>query len=353
MQLAGFKHIPGKHCGSTALRNVTVFFHHDYLKDFDLTSEANCFGLGAGMGFCYGFANDAPHNYLMGRALLLTEAYLKNLKVPHKIHEFNTPTELVEHTQKRLQQGLPTILQSDVHFLPYYNSPLHFTGHVFVVIGEENSHFITSDTHFKEPQSADFDAVKQAVSYASPLFRGINKCFDIDGGPELTKNELGDAIMASLRQTVHNYVETLDQNLLKENDFFKEADLGYKGLQNFKESFAENYLSSPNQVDDAMFLYQVIERRGTGGGAFRLMMAEYLNNTAGFLGHPQLKQQAELCLTLGTRWQEFAGCFRALYLQKGADTVEGSAAQNKAFALARELAEREEDLIKNLDEIAA
>src|SRR5579885_1228061 len=39
-------HIPGLHCGSTALRDVVTYYGYNF-------SEAMCFGLGGGLGFFY------------------------------------------------------------------------------------------------------------------------------------------------------------------------------------------------------------------------------------------------------------------------------------------------------------
>jgi hypothetical protein len=53
----------------------------------------------------------------------------------------------------------------------------------------------------------------------------------------------------------------------------------------------------------ARFGYQVIERRGTGGGAFRLMYSRFLEEA----GRPE----AALAAEAAARWTELAGAFRA------------------------------------------
>ena len=46
VMVPGYKHVPGHHCGSTALRNLLGFHGVDI-------SEEMAFGLGAGAGFYY------------------------------------------------------------------------------------------------------------------------------------------------------------------------------------------------------------------------------------------------------------------------------------------------------------
>jgi hypothetical protein len=66
--------------------------------------------------------------------------------------------------------------------------------------------------------------------------------------------------------------------------------------------------SWPDDLEDwqwcARFAYQVIERRGTGGGNFRLMYSRFLTE-AGF------DAQAPLAATAAEAWTELAGAFFA------------------------------------------
>src|SRR5262249_21943102 len=53
----------------------------------------------------------------------------------------------------------------------------------------------------------------------------------------------------------------------------------------------------------ARFGYQVIERRGTGGGAFRLMYSRFLEEAG--------REQAPLAAEAASRWTELARAFHA------------------------------------------
>jgi len=73
------------------------------------------------------------------------------------------------------------------------------------------------------------------------------------------------------------------------------------------ERLAAEAGSWPEAVEDwqwcARFAYQVIERRGTGGGCFRLMYSRFLAE-AGYA-------QAPLAAAAAARWTELAQAFRA------------------------------------------
>ena len=73
------------------------------------------------------------------------------------------------------------------------------------------------------------------------------------------------------------------------------------------ERLAKEAGSWPEVAEDwqwcARFGYQVIERRGTGGGAFRLMYSRFLEEA----GRPE----APLAAEAAARWTELAGAFHA------------------------------------------
>ena len=73
------------------------------------------------------------------------------------------------------------------------------------------------------------------------------------------------------------------------------------------ERLAEEAGSWPEAAEDwqwcARFGYQVIERRGTGGGAFRLMYSRFLEEAG--------RAEAPLAAEAAARWTELAGAFHA------------------------------------------
>jgi len=86
-----------------------------------------------------------------------------------------------------------------------------------------------------------------------------------------------------------------------------ESELGeFSGL-GAVERLAAEAGSWPEVAEDwqwcARFGYQVIERRGTGGGAFRLMYSRFLEEAG--------RAEAPLAAAAAARWTELAGAFHA------------------------------------------
>jgi hypothetical protein len=95
--------------------------------------------------------------------------------------------------------------------------------------------------------------------------------------------------------------------------------------------------SWPRAVEDwqwcARFAYQVIERRGTGGGAFRAMYSRFLEQAG--------REEAPLAAEAAARWTELAGAFHAaseseepepqLWREVGAGAERVAAAERKLW----------------------
>jgi hypothetical protein len=114
--------------------------------------------------------------------------------------------------------------------------------------------------------------------------------FTATGG--VTREQLREAIPAAIERAARAMVEPE----LRE----------FSGLSAVDRLAAEAG-SWPEVADDwqwcARFGYQVIERRGTGGGAFRLMYSRFLEEA----GRPE----APLAAAAAARWSELAVAFRA------------------------------------------
>ncbi len=79
VMVPGYRHVPGNHCGSTALRNLLAFHGVEI-------SEEMAFGLGAGACFYYVVLDEhSPSRFTNGRAARLEENFLELTGAPLRL----------------------------------------------------------------------------------------------------------------------------------------------------------------------------------------------------------------------------------------------------------------------------
>jgi hypothetical protein len=283
----GYVHTPGHHCGSTALRNLLAFHGVANL------SEEMAFGLGAGACFYYVALEDAsPTRWFNGRTARLEENFSELTGGALQLRTFDEGDDGAwDAARVEVDAGNPVLLLTDLYYLDHYGNSAHFPGHAVVLAGYDEEHAHLSDTGFEQLQTTtrleDLDRARHSSHPAYPL---SGHMFTASGG--VTREQLREAIPAAIERAAQAMVAS---------PFGELSGLGAV------ERFAAEAGSWPEVAEDwqwcARFGYQVIERRGTGGGAFRLMYARFLAEA----GRPE----APLAAEAAARWTELAGAFHA------------------------------------------
>ena len=147
-----------------------------------------------------------------------------------------------------------------------------------------------SDTGFTELQTTRLENLARARHGQHPVFPLAGHMFTLPAGVEAGEVRAGAdaAIARAAAQMI-------------------EPPMGeYEGLPALRR-FAVEVGHWPEQIDDwqwcARFCYQVIERRGTGGGNFRLMYSRFLAEVG--------REQASLAAEAAGRWTELALALQA------------------------------------------
>src|SRR6266511_1801431 len=84
----GYRHVPGNHCGSTALRNLLAFHGLEI-------SEEMALGLGAGVAFYYVVLNgQSPSRFTNGRVGRLEEQFVELTGIELPMHTADAPAVL-------------------------------------------------------------------------------------------------------------------------------------------------------------------------------------------------------------------------------------------------------------------
>jgi hypothetical protein len=262
--VSGYRHRPGNHCGSTALRNLLA--HHGV----EITEEM-ALGLGAGVSFYYvPIDGQSPSRFTNGRVGRLEEQFVELTGAPIRLDTFEDPDASWQAAREVVDDGRSAILLTDLYYLDHYGSSARFPGHAVVLAGYDSEVAYLSDTSFAELQTTRLENLARARHGSHPVFPLEGHMLTIAEGAEIgdLRDASGPAIERNARQML-------------------EPPLGeYEGLPALRR-FAAEVGDWPEQLEDwqwcARFCYQVIERRGTGGGNFRLMYSRFLEE----LGHEQ------------------------------------------------------------------
>ncbi len=281
----GYVHTPGHHCGSTALRNLLAFHGIEI-------SEEMAFGLGAGACFYYLVLPDAsPSRWFNGRTARLEESFRDLTGTALEMRTFAAgDDEAWEAARAEVDAGNPTLLLTDIYHLDHYGSSAHFPGHAVVLAGYDDEVAHLSDTAFEDLQTTRLDHLAEARHSGHPAYPLEGHMFTVAEAVDR------DRLLAATPRAIARAAKEMLEPAWSE----------FAGLPAVARLAAEAG-SWPERADDwqwcARFAYQVIERRGTGGGAFRPMYGRFLEEA----GRPE----APLAATAGERWTELAEAFKA------------------------------------------
>jgi Butirosin biosynthesis protein H, N-terminal/Domain of unknown function (DUF4872) len=280
-----YTHTPGHHCGSTALRNLLAF-HGTAI------SEEMAFGLGAGACFYYVTIEQAsPTRWFNGRTARLEENFDQLTGAALQLRTFEPGDgDAWEAARVEVDAGRPVLLLTDLYHLDHYGNSAHFPGHAVVLAGYDDALAHLSDTGFEQLQTTRLENLDRARHSQHPAYPLAGHMFTVDG--EVSAERLREAVPAAIERAARAMVEPEFRD--------------FSGLDAVRRLAAEAG-SWPEVAEDwqwcARFGYQVIERRGTGGGAFRLMYSRFLEEA----GRPE----AQLAADAAAAWTELANAFHA------------------------------------------
>ncbi|HET7574816.1 MAG TPA: BtrH N-terminal domain-containing protein [Solirubrobacterales bacterium] len=281
--LADYTHTPGLHCGSTALRNLLAFHGVGI-------SEEMAFGLGAGPGFYYlALEGTSPSRWFNGRTARLEETFRELTGGSLEMSTFAADADAWEAARASVDAGSPALLLTDIYHLDHYGNSAHFPGHAVVLAGYDEEVAYLSDTGFEELQTTRLENLARAR-------RGDNPAFVLEGHMFTAVEPFGSG---RLHEAVPAAIARAAAEML-------EPPFGELGGLPALERLAAEAASWPEAVEDwrwcARFGYQVIERRGTGGGCFRLMYSRFLEEAG--------RAEAPLAARAADSWTELAEAFR-------------------------------------------
>jgi len=261
MQILEWNNLTGVHCGSSAIRNVINFFGVDYPEEI-------CFGIGCGLGFFYNkLTKSKPSEVIHLRApnmepIFFSHQNKKNMKWISESNGKIAKNKLISE----LKKNHPVFLQTDLYYLKYYNSNIHFPGHVVVCVGYNTEHdsFYLSDTNFKELQIVSSNDLSLARSSKAEPYPLNYNWFSVKSFKPF-KN-LKKQLEISVKLNSENFIN--GQNSLRgTSSIFSILDW----IGNFDKW--SDYKDSANIFK---FAYQIIVKRGSKGSGFRCIYSDFL-----------------------------------------------------------------------------
>lgn len=285
-------HQPGNHCGSTALADLARFHGLPW-------SEAMCFGLGGGLGLFYGkVPGMSPTRLVHVRSSGFESRFFERIGAPADWQFDDDPTVTERHLREALAAGRPAILLSNIKYLPYYNTDTSFPGHLIAAWGYDDARgvFFVSDTERHELQDVPYEAMRKA-RYARnhPLQHSGHMVAPVS---LVEPADLDERIVAAI----------VDNAKLLANEANPLTGLG--ALKRWLDDL-DDWANDADWQWSARFTYQIIEKRGTGGGGFRKMYAEFLDEAEARLPHVRRAGLANMMRQAATAWTDAAITLKA------------------------------------------
>lgn len=287
----GFEHRPGRHCGSTALGNLLRFHRLDL-------PEAVVFGLAAGPSFFYAkLPGGSPSRLISGRAANLEKQFVELSDDVLEMRSDSDPEGAWRMAREVIDAGSPALLLTDLYYLEHYDNSAHFPGHAIVLAGYDSERAYIADTDFDGLVSISLGSLSNARHSQAPPFPLTGEMVTV---PDESK----------LAQFHEKSPEHIDKAIAFAAKTMVEPPFGdYQGIPALGK-LADELPSWPKDAEDwqwcTRFAYQVIERRGTGGGSFRKMYAEFLDHAAEICAEKRYSEAARICAGLAADWTELS-----------------------------------------------
>jgi hypothetical protein len=286
------------------------------------------FGLGAGLGF-YNLASPtlSPTLLFQGRTLHLERTACEVLGAPVRERTEEDPARAWAEVRAAVDRGLAPIVFTDLSELPYFGSTTRFGGHRVVVAGYDAARASAWIADGDRPglEEVPLAALERARSSVAPPFGAPGRPWlEVDAPARPTP--LPDAVREALRRQAREALLDVD------------GSAGISAMERFAAELPEWHARAADEADRAWcfrYAYQVIEKRGTGGGLFRALYARFLEEAeAAIPGLPRLGLSARM-RGLAAGWTRLAAGLRA------ASGVPGGGVASEVAELARTLARDE------------
>ena len=324
--LDGFDHERGAHCGSTSLHDVSSF------RRWNLP-EPVCFGIGSGLGFSFIERDDSPRKQFVGRTPWLETAFYDHLGVTTAERRGQAFEDAWDDVTDQLDAGRPVLLFLDIYYLEYFDSDVHFSPHVVVGVDYDEDTVVIADSVFDDYQRPSLDQLRDAWNSDHGFYGPLDNQWLV---------ALEDP-SRTVAEAARNGRAMLEPDSLS---WGGDSTNGLDGMRAFGRSLP-SWLDLPDATWCTRFAYQNVEKRGTGGGAFRGLFAPFLDAMVDELDAVNEEHAAE-AHAIAEDWSTVGQTLKRAGLAD--DEIERQDAYETAGEQVLSVADREEQLYETLRE---
>ena len=327
-----FKHGPGGHCGSTAMRDMLGFYGHRFTEDM-------MFGLGAGIDFLF-YKSEAvfPPVYIGGRTPDLEQNICGHLGIGMELVTGLGPDDAWAAVKAMMDEGTPAMVHADVYYLDYLQAKRHFPAHRIILVGYDTDREVAfvADNDRDDIQECSLSSLAEARS-ASFLPRPADNAyyrFDVPAKLVPLEKAVPAAVDLAVRQNL---------GLGEGRSYFEgegtEVALGVAGVDAFARDMVDwpAYMTPDALEMECKLVYVSAEKGGTGyGGNFRRMYGRFLVEATASVGPESFSALGEEFIAIGDIWSELSFTFKEL-------SGDGAGAVAKAHPMAMDICKRERE----------
>lgn len=311
MTIPGYAQFGGKHSETAVLRNILGFLGVVAPHTGEPYSEAMLLGLGGGLGggyFSWEFASyELPilivgtrHSWENSQKFLQTIG--ERLSLPMGIRETSSGKAAAGQLREALAEGRPAIAWVDQAHLSYHFLPEWMEKGVVHVVGvcglDERSGAVRIDDRAPVPWTVE----REEFAVARAAITSNRHRLAVVGTPT-EEVDLKTAVEEAILSCCHTLTEPTIRNFGLPA-IAKWADL--MANRRDKKGWPTVFPPGPPLYAGLTAIFHSVETSGTGGGAFRPMYADFLEEASGLLDRPALEDVARQYRELGTMWSAFA-----------------------------------------------
>ncbi len=278
----------GVHCESTTFVNMLRS------RDIEL-SEPMVFGLGQGLSFLYWHSRQMPGPFLGGR--VKPDQLIRNasaaLGQDLVEHETASRAKAATVLHEALDAGEVVGLKLDRYHLDYADDSFHFAAHYLACVGYDETDYTVVETDGLGVRTTSRASLAEARLAPGPM-SSKNRSVRFGAVVPLDPARLPSACREAVAATAAEFLEP------------PIANMGYKGIEKTSTLIRDwcDTLDDPGATFS--FLSHSIEDGGTGGGFFRQLWSQFLDEAAELTGDDDLAKAAASYRDLGERWSELA-----------------------------------------------